>query len=112
MQRFLHPQFRRILLRLCLAILPNTISIRFRGHKQQRQIIQMVLVLFPQIHNVREAVRVAGIVGVEQNVALGYFGGVVEDGGLVVAKFGEDERYLFAAGEFDRVDGVARLKAG
>ena len=30
----------------------------------------------------------------------------------MVAEFGEDERYLFSAREFDGVDGVARLKAG
>ena len=54
-----------------------------------------------------EGVRIAGIVGVDEDVAGVELGFVFEDGGLELAEFFEDEVALLATRQLDAVDGRA-----
>ena len=80
------------------------IHVRFQRHAQTGH-VREGRVRRVQSGQVGEAVRVGGVVGVDEQVGRVQLGRVVEDGGFELAELFEDERALLAAWQLDRVDG-------
>lgn len=108
MQRRIHLQPRRVLVRLHFGPLRRLVEVGLQRHVEAGEIVEL-RELGAEGGDVVEAVRVAGVVGVDQDVAVVEFGFVFQDGGLEFAVLFEDQVALFAAGQLDAVDGRAWL---
>lgn len=103
MQRLRHALRSGVFLGLDFAPLRRLVVVCFERYVQSWQIVE-VGVCVAQREDVREGVRVRGIVGVDQDVAGAELRCVLKDGGFQLAELFEDECALLAAGQLDAVD--------